>query len=356
MSSSVERQIDLKKYFVHLVRYWWMMVLLAALCGAAVGTLKYIKDKKANEQQETESIQNVQSKDEVVDVEKRIEEVKAGLDAVERQNVDLAVEYYRIMQQYNRYKDASVYLSQNPYKVNKTTLYYKVELDASVNGSFDEQQVLIGDIVQAYVSYINTGDFSTGVSENINLDSQYVIELVSADKNSDGSSVQNYFRVSIINDSEMESMGNEIKECIANYGTQIADTLPKHSVKLIDEYDAVVVDDNLVDDIQGIRTDIYNASTRLAALKKAFSDEQLMCYNNAIGVVDVIESEDNEEVVEFPSETITEAHIQIKYVVVGMILGVVIYCCIILARFLFTSCVLAESGFQSMLNCRHKCL
>lgn len=355
MNNNVERQIDIKKYFVHLLRFWWLAVLLAVLCGAALGGFKYMKDKKAYEELGNKLKQDAE---EVVDIEKRIEEAKETLNVVERQNVELAVEYYRLMQQYTKYKNSSVYLSQNPYKVNRTTLYYMVDLDESVEGEFEELQILKDNIVQAYVNYINTGAFSSEVADKVELDAKYVVELVTADKNGNTAYGQNYFKIMIINDENMEDMRDEIEDCVTKYGTSINDTLAKHSLVLVDEYNSIAVDNVLINDIQGVQTDIYNASTRLAALKKAFNEKQLMCYNDAIGVLDVIETEqDNmgsgDGSSKAPSETITEAHIQKKYVVIGMLLGLVIYCCIILARFLFTAYILAESGFQSMFGLRY---
>lgn len=354
MSNNVERQIDIKKYFVHLLKFWWLAVLLAILCGAALGGLKFMKDKQEHDKLAT----NVNTSVEVEDIEKRIEETRAKLDVVERQNVDLAVEYYRLMQQYNKYKNASVYLSQNPYKVSKTTLYYRIELDEVVEGEPEEKQLLVNNIVEAYINYINTGAFSTDIVSETDLDARYIVELVSASKNDMTASIQNYFEVRIINDADFEDMQDEIENCISGYGTRVTDTLAKHSLKLVDVYDSVVVDSSLDNDIQSVQTDIYNASTRLAALKKAFSDEQLMCYNDAIAVLDASENvqadtnSENENTVAV-EEALTGVSIQKKYVVIGMILGLVLYCCLILVRFLFTTCVLAESGFQNMFGLRY---
>lgn len=356
MGRNVERQIDIKKYFVYLVRYWWMAVLLAAIFGAVLGGIKYMKDKRAHDEQEAKNNQLVQSVENVVDVEERIERAKAKLDVVERQNVELAIEYYRLMQQYNKYKNSSVYLSQNPYKVNKTDLYFKVSLDPSVEGTFEEKQILTDDIVQAYVNYINSGAYSAYISVGDKLDAKYVIELVSAENNGNNALYgENDFTVSVINDSNLLNLQEEVKECINDYGADITEALAKHSIELVDEYNAIVVDNELVNDIQVVQTDIYNASTRLAALKKAFSDEQMMCYNDAIGVVDVeeAESETGDESLDIEPESVAKAEIQIKYIVIGMILGIAVYCCLILARFLFTSYVLAESGFQSMFGLRY---
>lgn len=356
MGRNVERQIDIKKYFVYLVRYWWLAILLAAFFGAALGGIKYMKDKQAHDAQESKNNQTVQSIDDVANMEERIEKVKAGLDAVERQNVELAIEYYRLMQQYNKYKNSSVYLSQNPYKVNKTELYFKVNLDSSVEGTFEEKQILIDNIVQAYVNYINSGAYSIYVSVGGELDAKYVIELVSAENNGNNSLYgQNDFTITIVNDTNLPNLQEEIKECIMDYGDDITKSLAKHSIKLVDEYNAIVVDNGLVNAIQSVQTDIYNASTRLVALKKAFSDEQMMCYNDAIGVVDVEESESEigDESLDIEPESVAKAEIQIKYIVIGMILGIALYCCIILAKFLFTSYVLAESGFQSMFGLRY---
>lgn len=356
MGRNVERQIDIKKYFVYLVRYWWMAVLLAAIFGAVLGGIKYMKDKRAHDEQEAKNNQLAQSVENVVDVEERIERAKAKLDVVERQNVELAIEYYRLMQQYNKYKNSSVYLSQNPYKVNKTDLYFKVSLDPSVEGTFEEKQILTDDIVQAYVNYINSGAYSAYISVGDKLDAKYVIELVSAENNGNNALYgENDFTVSVINDSNLLNLQEEVKECINDYGADITEALAKHSIELVDEYNAIVVDNELVNDIQVVQTDIYNASTRLAALKKAFSDEQMMCYNDAIGVVDVeeAESETGDESLDIEPESVAKAEIQIKYIVIGMILGIAVYCCLILARFLFTSYVLAESGFQSMFGLRY---
>lgn len=353
MNTTIERQIDIKKYLTHLVRFWWLAVILGAFFATAVGGLKYMKDKKDNEILEQKIKQNAQTMG-VVDTEKRIEEIKAGLDVVETQNVDLAIEYYRMMQQYNKYKNSSVNLSLNPYKVNKTTLYYMIKIDDEVEMEAEEKQILCNNISIAYMNYVNTGALGVDVADKVNLDAQYICELIKADKSSGDANVGNYFTITIKTNDKTEGLNEAIEESIVAYSPDITFEELKYSIVLVDKYNAVSVDDGLIDDIQGIQTDIYNASTRLATLKKSFTEDQLMCYNYAIGVVDVVEAEeDSEEQEETIPETITPAKLDIKFVIVGAILGVVIYCCLILMRFMFTSYVLAESGYQSMFNLRY---
>lgn len=353
------RDIDVKKYLEKLVHCWWLAVMLVVICGVALGAFKYTKDKQEYKKEKEKLEQSLQAvSDDGAENEGQVKDKKVTLDVVERQNVELAVEYYRLIQQYTRYKDSSVYLSQNPYKVDKTTLYFTVSLDNSNYTSYDEEKIIIGNIVLAYVNYIITGEFATGVAEDINLEQRYVIELVSAGVQLDQAGLINGFVVTIVNDEQYDDLSKEVQASINNYSVELTKNFSNHSIKLIDEYNAEVIDSSLDSAIQGVQTDIYNASNRLATLKKGFSDEQLAYYNESIGVVNSkdVEEEgvvDTEAAKDETMAKLQPARVQVKYIVLGVILGIVAYCCIILIGFIFTSKVLAESGFESMFGIRY---
>ncbi len=357
MRGNIERSIDIKKYIESLFRYWWMAVLLGGIFGILIGAFMFARDKKEYNQERDKISESIQLQ-EKVEVEERIEDAKSSLDVVEIQNVDLAVQYYRTIQQYKKYKDSSIYISQNPYKVNRTALYYKISLEPVSNLSIDEQKLLLGNIGLAYVQYINSGELATDVAEELGIDSRYIDELISTNIPLEGAGITNCFNVYIINDEQCEGLSEKVKNCIDAYCAEFSGTIEKHSVEVVDEYNAIVMDSSISSAIDSVQTDIYNASNRLTNLKKAFSDEQLAYYNESIGVVD--SKDEDEESVESSVTGLKEelaklepAQIQIKNVALGVILGIVMHCCIILVYFMFTSKVLAESGYESMFGLRY---
>lgn len=345
MNPYVEKQIDIKKYLISLIRYWWLAVLISALCGAALAGFMYIKDKRENDRLRLE----LNNKSPVENASKSVDEIKASMDVVDLQNVELAVEYYRMIKQYSKYEENSIYLSQNPYKVNKTILTYLVILDDSEELSFEEQQVLKDNIVSCCVNYINTGDFADGIEKNVGVAPQYIKELVRASKNSSDAYSLDTFDIILINDKEIGDISEFVKNDIESYVSEADGTFGAFSIQIVEEYNTTVIDEDLVNAVQGVQTDIYNATTRLKTLKKAFTKEQLICYNNAIGAVDVMVSDSEDEEVKNEQITVIEpAEFNVKYVIVGFALGLVFYCGIILAWFMFSTRVLAVSGFESM--------
>lgn len=345
MNLYVEKQIDLKKYFISLIRYWWLGALVAVLCGMALATLAYVKDKHDNDKLREELNRETQTEED----ELNIDEIKGTLDAVELQNVELAVEYYKMIKQYAKYEDNSIYLSQNPYKVDKTIINYIISLEDVEDVSFEEQQIIRDNIVSCLTNYINYGGFSEAVEEHIGVEARYISELVSASKNGADSYSLDTFDVNIINDDELEDLSKYVKSELETYATEINGVFGTFSIKFIEEYNVIEIDNSMINAIEGIQTDIYNATTRLNTVMKNFSEEQLICYNDAIGAVDLMVSEE-EEVGEdnLSTPVITPAKFSVKYAVVGFILGLVLYCGLILVWFMFTSKVLAVSGFESM--------
>ncbi len=357
MRGNIERSIDIKRYIESLFRYWWMAVLLAGIFGILIGAFMYARDEKEYTQERDKISASIQIQ-EKVEVEERIEDAKSSLDMVEIQNVDLAVQYYRSIQQYTKYKDSSIYLSQNPYKVNRTALYYKISIENISNLSVDEQKVILGNIVLAYVQYINSGEMATKVAEELGMDSRYIDELITTNYQMGEAGITNCFNIYVINDEQCKGLSEKVKNCIDAYCDEFSGVIAKHSVEVVDEYNAIVMDSSISSAIDGVQTDIYNASNRLTNLKKTFSDEQLAYYNESIGVVD--SKNEDEEIVESSVASLEEelaklepAQVQIKNVVLGVILGIVIHCCIILMYFVFTSKVLAESGYESMFGLRY---
>lgn len=345
----MEYGIDLKKYFLRLIRYWWVCIILAAVFGAALGGYKYIKDKNNI----TESETNTEMQEEISDVKQRIAETKANFDAEELQNVELAVEYYKQLQQYNRYLESSIYVSQDPYNVSKTTLYYVIELDSSQHKNFDEAQRLTDNIATAYISHINHGTFLDKMAEKTGVSASYLSELIQA-KTDNSTNHVNFFRITFINDSDMDDISVYADEFINEYTSKVNDSFGKHSLKLVDTYTATVVDNSIMSAIQSMQADIYNASTRLVSIKKNFTTNQTLCYNDSILVVDAHNSQQDKDIDNETVNDISEGvNIDIQYILLGAILGIALYCGIILLLQIFSPYIVSQSGFQGMFGMRY---
>ncbi|MBE5946151.1 MAG: hypothetical protein E7259_04290 [Lachnospiraceae bacterium] len=345
MNPYVEKQIDLKQYFISLIRCWWLGVLVAVLCGMALATFIYVKDKNDNNRLREELYLEAQAEDD----ELNVDEIKATLDAVELQNVELAVEYYRMIKQYAKYEENSIYMAQNPYKVDKTIITYMISLDVVEDLSFEGQQVIKDNIVSCLVNYVNNGGFSDVVEKYTGVEARYINELVSASKNGSDSYSLDTFDIYIINDDDLGDISEYVKSGLENYGAEINGVYGTFSIKTVEEYSLVEIDNSMVNAIESVQTDIYNATTRLNTVMKNFSEEQLICYNDAIGAVDLMVSEEEEAGEDnLSTPVITPAKFSVKYAVVGFILGLVLYCGLVLVWFMFTSKVLAVSGFESM--------
>lgn len=343
MNPYVEKQIELKKYFVSIMRYWWLAILVSVLCSTVMATFMYINEKQDNDKLRAELNSGSQATDDV-----NVEEIKASLNMVDYQNVQLAVKYYELIKVYVKYKEESLYLSLDPSNVDKTIITYMIKLDDAEELSFEEQQVIKDNIVSSFVNYISTGTFANEIEKEIEIIPQYIQELVRASKNSTDSYSLDTFDITIINVKDLDDLSAYVKNNIENYAEDIEATFGSFSIQIIEEHDTTVIEDSLFDSIQGVQTDIYNATTRLNALMKNFTEEQLICYNDAIGVIDEMELEVEDTLEDELTQNIQPAKLNIKYIIVGFILGLVLYCGLILVWFMFTSKVLAVSGFESM--------
>ena len=359
MKKEREYVVDLKKILIEVIRYWWICLLLAFFLGALLGGIKYAYDKKENKiklqklkiqqekQEETESL---------VSIEQRIKEAKAELSAEEVINVELAIEYYKQIQQYKKYKNSSLYISLNPYNVNVTTLYFVVELDESVQGEL-EKQLLIDNITVAYSNYVKNGEFAKELSTEFGVEDRYLSELISITNNVSSNDTKNYINITIVNVDGLENLPQEVEKSVRNYSEQLNSSLGKHKLNLVDTYNNTEVDTGILSDVQSVQLDIYNASNRLGTLKKNFTEDQLIVYNQAIGVVDIIEAEDEEskdntDTLEIKG-AIKPAKLNILYVLLGIIVGVALYCGAIIFKIVFSKYVISMSGICLGYGLRH---
>lgn len=344
----VEDEIDLKKYLVNVIRYWWVCIILVAVFGSTLGGYKYIKDK--NDIAESKNKAEIQ--EDISDVKRRIEETKANFDQIDLQNVELAVEYYKQLQEYNKYLESSIYITQDPYNVNKTTLYYIIELDSSLKKDFEESQRLTDNIAAAYINNVNSGTFLDKVSEKIGISTPFLSELIQAATDSSTNHV-NFFRITLINDSDLDDISQYVDEFLNEYTNELNVSLGKHSIELVDSYTSNVVDKSIMSANQSIQSDMYNATTRLVAIKKNFTAEQTIFYNDLILVLDDNSQQDKDIVNEDTIDISESVNIDIKYILLGAILGIVLYCGIILLLQIFSPYIVSESGFKGMFGMRY---
>lgn len=333
MNINMERRLTLKRYFGYLIHYLWACVLLAALFGGMLGTYKYMSDRS---EAENSAVEYEDNQDEAMKAYSR-------LSAEEVNNVEIAISYYEQMVEYNNYFNNSIYISQDPYNLNRTTYLYTVDLK-NYRGTEIERPTIVSDIMGAYIYYITRGDFITSLAEETGIEAQYVGELISATTGTD--TLDGYFVVSIIDDERIGDIRQQVEELISDYKVDLGDGSISYTVNLVDVYKNTLVDDTIISANQSMQANLYNASTRLVSLKKAFSDDQSMYYTYR---VHEIQSKSGKAPV---IADIEDVKVDIRFVVVGLIVGIVFYCAIVLFMQMQSAHVLDTFEFTDMFGLR----
>lgn len=205
------------------------------------------------------------------------------------------------------YCDNSMLMKIDPYNKNLVTLQFYVDALHTINLSQDITRDVTGDIVQAYVGYIDNHSWMTEVSG----DNAYIYELVSCKGMTDAGSFVVY--ITGVDQDEIEKLADELQSAIQKYQENISEKIGSHDLKLIDREASVVADSSLANMQDNLNSTISSLYSQLETFKSALTDEQLK----------VFQHEENEGIVDQEGTTAnTKVGFQIKYAVYGLVLGI----------------------------------
>ena len=336
-----ERIVTIADLIRAIIRKLWIVVAAAVIFAALFGGYKYVKDSKAAASAKTESSTDM----------------KVKLDDDARAEVNNVLAIQDNLDQQQTYADNSVLMEIDPYNESLVTLQYHYSPDSKDYSS---------DLLNSYMSYVNNGGLSSDLeAAGIDLDVQYISELLNCKSNSDTTkstssddnnitlnSKSESFEIKIIhsNKEECEEMAEKVITCMENYQQQLQSRVGGHSLTLVDQSYARVVDNSLMTYKYDRVNSIVSMQQRINELTEKMTADQTAVIDkyNEDAKADAKSSSASDE-----TDT-ADTHVSIskKYVVVGAAAGIVLSCLAIIILYVMRGTINKTEDIRSIYNLR----
>lgn len=336
-----ERIITIADLIKAIIRKLWVVVAAAVIFAAIFGGYKYVKDSKsASTASETTSDMKVKLSDDAQAEVNNVLTIKDNLD------------------EQQKYADNSVLMQIDPYNESQVTLQYHYSSDNKDYSS---------DLLNSYMSYVNNGGLSSDLAEaGVDLDVQYISELISCESNSDTTGSVNSdgnnitlnsksesFEIRIIHasKSDCEAMAEKVSACMNAYQQQLNSRVGEHTLTLVDQSYSRVVDNSIMTYKYDRVNSIVGMQQRIKELKEKMTSDQTAVIDKYSKDTKTA-SDDNISAVSEKKDADVHVSISKKYVLVGAVAGIVLSCLAIILLYIMRGTVNKAEDIRSLYNLR----
>lgn len=330
-----EREIDIKDFLMYACIRWRMFliwVLIGAIVLGGIGAWKaYSANRVAQQALETLSEESAQSKEKVV------EELKQSLTNQEALEVERVFESYKDMvrncESVAKYIEESVRMQLDPYAVSTISLGYFVDNHyQSVYPAVEGKDNTAATIVALQEGVLDTITYNRIIKElGWDKDEEYVRELISM------RNVGDVFYISIYapGQAECETIRDIIMERIQVRSGELQNIFGKFDVEIIENEYRVIIDRDLLSEQTSMVSNIYNYKSNYALLEAGMSESQKSYLNELKNIelqMSTKKNIDKNNEIEVPKQGL----FQIKYVLLGALVGIVLYCVLLFLRYVLS--------------------
>ena len=317
-----DRELKISDLFWKVLYGWRLVVVLAVIFAIIVGGYGILQKWTNNKKNITSNEAQVTS----------VESLVASLTEEEI----LQINQVKMLDQYIKerqvYMDNSILMNIEPY--NKHVLNIIYYLDTDNNGGDKVASVDTTDILyEAYKTYIVNGGYIDYVVEytDWNLDEKYLLELITIDEDSNKTGILT-IRVTGMDSEQIGIIADGLKNAINSYKDIIIKSIDNHSIIIMDEYETIVSDSSLDSGQCNMYFNLRDLKSERQALLNKFTDIQTQVYdfNNqeVIEQINIDNANDDKNTVNL---------IDLKYFILGMILGIGFACAWIICKYIFGS-------------------
>lgn len=325
-----EVEINLIDLLQKLCRQWKQIAVCAVIFACLLGGYRYIKDRSAVNATGTDTA---------------IEEITLTKD--EQQRVNGAIELSEEIAATEKYLEESILMNVDPYHKDRVLLLYSID---------DATKSTKQKIVESYLTFLTAGGAIEAIqetdSERWDINKSYLSELISAYQRTDSSyqivledtTAETLFYVEITGeDSKMaEQLAQAIQRAIEEYHDTAKKIAGKHILTLVSNEQGVKSDSSLATQQHDKN---YQLSTNLASLKTltdSFGEQQNLVYEEML-------IEDAAEGTEQQKEAVSTG-ISKKWIVLGFVGGIFVYCCIFACFYLLRDTVKSMEELKTHYN------
>lgn len=316
-----EREILITDLVKTVIKSWKLVLCWAIICAAVFTGFKYYKDTKSIAEPHQPPIE------------------EKSLTPLEKEGLAYVRSLQNILNEQDTYMAESILLKINPYQENRTVLEYEVR---------DENGDTALGILEQYISYIgNGGAVSDVLSQNeIDIPVQYLRELIHAEESVSAYDTFNNrpnrrFSVYIIGDSaEMAGdLADAMEKVLQSYRESIF-TTPEQELVLLSRQNSIIYDIELEQKRNSLMSNRNAHTNTINSWVSQFSEMQLAEYSGNKN-----EPENTNEKVE-P----VEVKIDIKYIIIGIVIGLFLGCCWVILCFLLSSKIKSAAEIEKNYN------
>lgn len=297
-----ERIVTVSDLLKEILRRIGLVIILGIIVAALCCGYKYAKDSKAAKAANSEDTTTT-----------------IKLTDKEQTDVNNVIAVQDNMKEQQAYLDNSVLMQINAYDESRVTLQYRIITD-------DKQ--LSKDLLSAYDNYVTNGSLAQDmINHGIDMDLQYLTELLYFEKDSDKDSDKDEgnsdstvitdtpaltFEIRVIhkNQKSCEELAAVIPECLSDFEQKLQESTGAHKLNLVDQSYAEVVDQGLgtykIDRVNSV----VSMKERVDSLKEKLSADQVALVEKNLQKVD--------------KKEVVKAHISKKYAVLGLGIGIIL--------------------------------
>ena len=319
-----ERRINIRDLGRYVLRSWHLVVVISALlCILGITYSLYMRDSAS----ETDLLSE--------DTSEMVSAYETAIDVID----EVAINYRDSLEREEDYRNNSILMRIDPYKVYTTTTIVAMKLDGelAVNNS------TFSTLVRQYYYSIEDHEFLSRVATEMETSAQYLLELVRFEEKGNSIEFTNalggrlsvnggdtyYYMISVIWDSVegsrhlMDSIIGQLQKTESS-----PHLIQKHSISIEPPVTYVGVDSKVLSEQIASKNRIYDYSDKI--VKNVKNKESLSNY--------------------VPTNTSEEKQLSIKSIlrssgVAGLLLGIVLSCIVLMFKYLYGSVIRSEEDY-----------
>lgn len=311
-----ERGINIMDLLWSIIHAWRALVIGALICAIGIVGLKYVNDR------------NVYSK-ENDKLNETTNHIDAQMTEEDQEIIKAALAQEQRVQSKKDYLQNSIYMNLDASAVNKVSLVYDVKVESEIQEDEEKLKNACDDLINAYVTYVEKGGIQSDLYNQIGqrMETWYLSELISASALLTDEGGQLVVTVMGEDDKQAAELADKVAEIIVVYQEKIQERVGEHRLVEIDRYDYIEAD-NIVESAQNTQKDLaWRLQQDLDTQIAAFSAEQEALYTSA--------TRENEK--EKEKEELEMPRLDIRYLVLGFCVGVILMCAWVGMRYIFST-------------------
>ncbi len=328
--------LDLFDYLWNLIAQWKMIVIFALIISIVAMLLTYSKDMKAYN---SAGVQTV-----------TVESLRDSMTEVEYETVQYCVRQKLMVEKFQDYLDIAPLQDIDPTSEHVLKTTYVV-------AGADEMSTI--SLVDLYNGYFLGEEFISGIADMIPEENEqkYASSLIvpgavattatSEKETTVGSSV---FAVTIIllDDMDVDTVATYVQDQVASYGKKLEATVGAHEVTMVSQDETNLVNIELASEMRTILEDSYIIRNSIESMSQNFSENQKNLYDLMLEEVHNDGSEEEASLTIAP----TKPGLSKKSIVLGFVVGVMIYVFAYLVITLFTKRIHTAKECEDTLEIR----